>query len=177
MGIKLPPAYEHPNKRKRRDVAPNSPTPELLKNKEIPKKNEKKEPLKRRSSEALNAKTDDNEKVILRLVAYPPANGEFDLFDRMIASGITHRQAILALLRRGTDRLCEVPETWGKSSGKASFERQGNPIETNRSVSANLHQQLKTTIDPFGVLTERAFGKIVGEAILAMELEESGNNK
>ena len=170
MGIKQPPAYEHPNKRNRRS---GSGKPQTI----APVERAKNPVKEKRGNEKPSDQSVDSGKVVLRMAAHPPALGEFDLFDQMVTSGITPREAVLALLRRGTKKLDDIANMPATSLKKLTYARDGEAIETNRSISAQCLQTLKTNIDPFGVLTTRAFGIKIGEAVLMLSVRQIANGK
>ena len=158
MGIKTPPAYEHPKKRKRSDGVQNIATSEPNVRIVIPKKKK-------------------GEKVLLRLVARVPKQGQLKLFDQMIDSGLTEREAILALLRQGMEQLNKI-STWPTSKLRQhSYEHLGGAIETNRQISTSLNETIRTNLDPFGALASRAIGTLLGEAMLTLVAKEGSHGQ
>lgn len=155
MGITKPPAYEHPRKRNRKGSVqqPETSAPRIQAERPI-------------------RKSEDSKTVHLRLAAHPPTKGQFDLYDEMIASGVKDKDAILALLRHGTGKLSQVASMSTSAFGNLSYSHDGRAIETNRKISMKLMEELKRKIDPYDVLTTRAFALKLGEAILVIALME-----
>lgn len=163
MGIKRPPGYIHPKKRNQSSRSQPLAN-ELVATPRAPKKKEEAKPATRSSP--------DHNKVLLRLAAFPPASGEVRLFDEMIASGLTDKEAILGLFRRGTRKLSVIAEMQTPQNKGLIYERRGEATETNRSISEELFQQLRSNIDPFEAMTSRALGLKIGELIIALVAQD-----
>lgn len=105
----------------------------------------------------------------VRLVAQPPKAGEFAIYDEMIASGLTSKKAVLAMIGKGFEKLD------ANALKPVSYECEGEAIETNRIFRVEDLSALKEEFDPFGILSKRAIGKKIGEALLAKAIKEMGN--
>lgn len=160
MGIKRPGTFEHPNKRKRAA--------------------EKEEPRVKPSASTQAAdveipKREEGEKRSFRLAAHPPIAGTIELYDRMIESGLSEKQALLALMRRGADKLNAVARMSPNKIKAMCYAHDGILIETNRLIDAGLYDRLVDLLDPFNALSTRELGTIVGEALVVMVSKEDGN--
>ena len=83
----------------------------------------------------------------------------------MIDGGVSPRQAILGLLKRGFAEF-EADLRSGKVSGSAnSYQTEDEVIETTRSVDETFVASCKQVFDKFDVLSNRAVGSKIGEAI------------
>ncbi len=108
-----------------------------------------------------------------RLAAHPPAHGEIKIFDIMVESGMSKKEALLALMRKGTSYLDQVGLVTAICEKDALYKRDvGNAIETNRIVDVSVWKKLKQRFDPFDVLTTRALGVRVGEAVIMIAVRE-----
>ena len=99
--------------------------------------------------------------VVARLVAYPPKSGEFAYYDEMIKSGVPEKQAVLALISRG------LRDLKAKNLEVRLYQHEGVAVETNRKIAAEDMDDLTTIFDPFGILSKRALGQKIGEALFA----------
>ena len=164
MGIKQPPAYVHPNKRK---ATPGEPvrrvTEQASKTGRPKREKERSAPVKQARATKGNA-----EKTIqLRLVMYPPTSGQIPLFDQMIASGFAPKAALLGLLKRGFP-VFEKKLLEGSIKALADdLDTMDTPIDTTRNVSPQFLKAAKTLFDPFGVLSDRALGRKIAETIVS----------
>ena len=166
MGITKPPAYEHPRKRKTHTTMS---VPETSARASTDKK-----PIKKGKAQSSSPEVEQgNEKVILRLAAHPPAKGQVPLYDEMRDSGLSDKEAVLALLRRGTDKLEEIPKLTRSAMASLAYEQEDGVIETNRKVAAPLLKDLKQAVDPYSALTTRALAINIGEAALILAIRET----
>lgn len=171
MGINQPPGYVHPRKRKGAVRAQLETTePAATDERPIRKKD-------RAGAAKPNGKSasSNSETVLLRLAAHPPAKGEIALYDEMRESGLSDKDAILALLRHGTSKLSEVAKLSKGAFAALSYQPREGVIETNRKISSDLHHVLKERFDPFGALTTRALAIKIGEAILVLAIKEKSS--
>jgi len=168
MGIKKPPPYVHPGKAKKPTAIAKPETLAPVENTEKPdkeKSNEAVRPQTTRKSAVVSAE----DTVTIRLVANPPKAGEFELYDQMIASGLSKKQAVQALMRKGFQNLD------AKQLKPAAYEADGVAIETNRTFATSDVFALKQRFDQFGILSKRALGLKIGEALLVKAIKESGD--
>lgn len=172
MGIKQPPAYVHPNKRKTATSEPLGQAPQQVTKTERPKREKERiEPVKQS-----RATVDSAEKTIqLRLVVYAPANGQVPLYDQMIASGFEPKAALLGLLKRGFPTF-EKKLLAGLIKASANdLDASGKPVDTTRNVSTQFMETAKTLFDPFDVLSDRALGRKIAETIVS-QIEKDGTD-
>ena len=164
MGIKQPPAYVHPNKRKTATPEPPGPTPhQAAKTKRPKREKERTEPVKHR-----RATVDSAEKTIqLRLVIYPPTSGQIPLYDQMIASGFAPKTALLGLLKRGFSEFERKLMTDTIRAPLDNLKVSGQPVDTTRNVSPQFVEAAKHLFDPFGILSDRALGRKIAETIIS----------
>lgn len=176
MGINQPPGYIHPRKRgKGKSVQPAGAASAI--DIERPDKKKKGSFATQPVSPTIKKKATANEsmeceKVVLRLAAHPPIEGQIKLFDEMRESGLSDKEATLALLRQGTKKLDEVSRMSAPDLKVIAYDNAGGVIETNRKVSVKLLNDLKTSVDPFGALTTRALAIKIGEAVLVLTAKE-----
>lgn len=151
MGIKKPDiAYEHPNK------ANSDKTPTFSKRSE-------------QSENPLNVEhvTKASETIHVRIIAHYPAAGASAVFDQMCAASIDPKTVMLALLRKG---IPEFEERCAKNEiDKIYIQKQLKQefIETTRALSQSTFETAKKHFDPFDVLSLRALGVKIGNAIFA----------
>ncbi len=151
MGIKKPDvAYEHPNKARNTDKSnssKNSIPPAIL------------------ATEIGAAKSPETMHV--RIIAHYPIAGAYEVFDRMCSANIDPKNAMLALLKKGIpvfEERCannEIDKIDILSQLKPEF------IETTRALSKSTFETAKNHFDPFDVLSLRALGVKIGDAIFA----------
>jgi len=158
MGIKQPPEYIYPKKRKRpaAETEPQITTPvEPVR-----------APIKKKRETRSDTSIPSGQCVQLRLVIPSPAAGQLQLHDEMIAAGYTSKQALLGLLKKGFDRF-EAELLADKIAVPADpLETNGKPVDTTRNVSPQFFEKAKALFDPFDVLSDRAFGQRIGDAII-----------
>lgn len=151
MGIKKPNvAYEHPNKTKSTDKSstPKNSKPPAILAKELPAP---------KTSETIH----------VRIIAHYPTEGACEVFDQMCEANIAPKTAMLALLKKG------IPEFEERCANneidKIDILSQLKPefIETTRALSKSTFETAKNHFDPFDVLSLRALGVKIGDAIFA----------
>lgn len=102
----------------------------------------------------------------IRLVIYPPVTGQLPLYDEMISSGVAPNKALLGLLKKGFPKF-EADLLAGKVTVPATeLETNGKPVDTTRNVSAEFMNLAKDLFDPYDILSDRALGQRVAEAIV-----------
>lgn len=171
MGINKPPAYVHPNKRKRAAQPEEAITVgERPEDRQIAVKAKKpRAAIEKISSQQLTA---GKKTVLLRLAAHPPSEGEFEFYDQLRASGLSSKDATLALLRQGNEKLAKVANLSTSKFEVLSYKHEEGVVVTSRKVSDQLLADLKAGLDPHGVLTTRALAIKIGEAVLALTVKE-----
>ena len=151
MGIKKPDvAYEHPNKARNTDKSNSSKNsnPPAIPVKEIGAG---------KSPETMH----------VRIIAHYPIAGACEFFDQMCAANIDPKTVMLALLKKGIpvfEERClknEIDEIEIQNQLKSDF------IETTRVLSRRTFETAKKHFDPFDVLSLRALGAKIGDAIFA----------
>lgn len=164
MGIKQPPDYVYPKKRKRQAAEPEPQTVTPAEPARLPNKKKK----GKRSGTQIQS----GQSVQLRLVIPSPAAGQLQLHDEMIAAGYTSKQALLGLLKKGFDRF-EADLLADKVAAPTDpLETNGKPVDTTRNVSLHFFEKAKALFDPFDVLSDRAFGQRIGDAIIRTARKE-----
>lgn len=159
MGIKkVPFAYEHPKKRTPGSSLP-ARQPIVSSDRPEHRHKEKKEEI---DGSAANI---EPTKTTIRLVARIPLKGALPLFDQMCASGLSERKAVLGLFKLGFPKLGQ-DLTNSKSSVEANYASHDTTVETTKTVPGTTMADLRQAIDPFGVMSDRAIGQRLGEAIL-----------
>ncbi|MDD9908656.1 MAG: hypothetical protein OXR62_03095 [Ahrensia sp.] len=166
MGITKPRGYEHPNKRKRRISEEETEGPAHVEAQRIP---EKKKGVGKWHVKppAVTSGAETRKCVVVRLLVYPPAKGQVAVYDEMIEAGIAPRTAILGLLKRGFGDFHAA--VLKRSIKPLQFDILSDeaPIETTRRVSPEFITTAKCIFDPFGILSDRALGRTMGETIIA----------
>lgn len=161
MGIKQPPNYVHPNKKKegklpdRRKTDLSTQQANALPTR---KGNGKKSTI---ASNEQSAETQ-----VIRLVARPPLPGQVKLYDNMLAGGLSSKQALLGLLKRGFDEFNSDLSTGKFVEGNPVLTTDGKAVETTRSIDSEFLKRARAVFDPFGILSDRALGQKIGEAII-----------
>lgn len=160
MGIKQPPAYTYPKKRKRQAQQPEQPTAAPVET--------ARPPIKKKGERTSATKVTNDGAVQLRLVIPSPAPGQLKLHDELSTAGYTSKQALLGLLKKGFDRFEADLLSGAVAVPTAPLETKGKPVDTTRTVSPEFIAKAKALFDPFDVLSDRAFGQRVGDAIIRM---------
>lgn len=166
MGINRPPGYTHPKRGDQKPVAEPATTAAIRRFAS---------PVKKKPQGRKPDKASLCEKVVFRVGAYVPVKGEIELFDAMKQDGVSDKDCILALLRKGRTELTTLTSMSRKSIGRLTYEHGGVAFETNRSIPADQADLLRSVIDPHGVLTPRAFGLKIGAALLVLAAREKDN--
>jgi hypothetical protein len=169
MGIKQPPTYVHPNKRKTVTPEPVRRAPQQAPKKEWPQK--EKEGTELGKQRRLSLQSADKT-IRLRLVIYPPTNGQLPLYDQMIASGIEPKTALLGLLKRGFPAFEKKLTAGSIKAPTNDLDISGAPVDTTRNVSPQFIEAAKALFDPFEILSDRALGRKIAETIL-VQIEEN----
>lgn len=169
MGIKTPPTYVHPSKTKKQNTSKKESTPETIESAEPAKKGKRAEnPIVSVPGKAKQPSKPSTHTI--RLVAHLPKSGMFPIYDKMIASDLSPKKTVLALIGRGF-------ETLDASNLKpASYEFGGETVETNRTFKSEDFSLLSEKFDPFGILSKRALGIKIGEALMVQALKEMGDD-
>lgn len=170
MGLIKPEKYVHPNKRKRGEVAeekheptqgvePSKAVKEKLENERVassPTSN----PQKKSASETAQIET-----VTIRLLARAPQIGQTQIYDEMLKEGLSDREAIFGMMSKG---LALLDNGKGRLDEAEGLEMTSTVIETRRTIDAELFASLKSRFDKFDILSERALGLKVGEALISL---------
>lgn len=174
MGIKkVPFAYEHPNKRNPGTSGAETRNTASQATKERPNKKRGKAQTEPKPSPKLAAtKNALPSAILLRLVVKPPKSGLFPLYDEMIASGLSPKEAILGLLKRGFSQF-EIDISSNEIvASNNKYEAHGGAIETTRTVDEAFLNSCRDIFDKFGLLSDRALGGKIGEAIFSRTAKE-----
>lgn len=173
MGLIKPDKYVHPNKRKRHEASENTQSKiPVIKTKVAIKKKKVEDPVDR-SNQRLPNSAVASETVLIRLVSRVPQRGQITLFDDMTASGLSAKEAILGIWKRKFENLdAVIADQDFKGTTQIEFEKQ-KAIETNRKVTPDVRLSIQSKIDPFNILTDRALGQKLGEALLIQSGKES----
>lgn len=163
MGIKQPPNYVHPNKKKKEE----KPNVDLM-HERAALKPQSVAPVKRNkvSKPSKSFQTQSSEMILIRLVAKPPLPGQIKIYDDMVAGGLSSKQAILGLFKREFPKF--VSDMLANKIGKENDVAVENSyaVETTRGVDIKFIEKARSVFDPFGVLSDRALGQRIGEAII-----------
>lgn len=172
MGITKPPAYEHPRKRKGRKSSSQPPDPVSAERTEPPNKRKKTDQPSNKPEKAPNGTAAKYDTEVVRLVAHVPIAGQLKLYDEMIASDISPREAMHGLLRNSKSQLIDLAQHSSKSIGKLKYDHGNEFVETNWSMSTDAVLKLKSVIDPFGILSPRAFGSKLAMALIVLRSQQ-----
>lgn len=173
MGIKKPPAYVHPRKRASSEevLSDDRPTPKKDKKEQANRKKVEDGPLDQIAIPELES-NEGKATVLLRLVARVPETGQIPLFDQMIIGGLSPKDAILGIWKREFEKLViKLRADEFHKSTEVKFSSR-KPIETTRKIKPNLMQTITAEFDPFGILTDRALGQRIGEALISQAEKE-----
>ena len=119
--------------------------------------------------------TRGEERVQLRLIISPPVSGQLEIFDQMIKANYPSNKAVLGLLKKGFPKF-EADRFAGKIKvSEDELATKGKAVDTTKAVSPKFLRQVKELYDPFDVLSERALGQCVAEAILRSVAKEATN--
>lgn len=167
MGIKKAPnGYQHPRKKAKRAIP--SPVPDH-RDQTVRVATKKNTPprFQNQLKSTHDKGSDQQSSILIRLVAIPPAEGQIKIYDKMIAAGMAPKAAVLGLLKNGFKAFENV--LLSDQSAAPEFEYDGldkKAIETHRSVSPEFLLAAQNKFDPFGVLSRRALGMRIGQAII-----------
>lgn len=167
MGITKPLGYEHPNKRKRRISEEDAEGPTHVEAQQLPKKKERGAEKRRVEPSAATSIAETRKCAVVRLLVYPPAKGQVAVYDEMIEAGIAPRTAILGLLKRGFGDFQAAVMQGSIKPLQFDVPSDEAAIETTRQVSPEFVANVKSIFDPFGILSDRALGRTMGETIIA----------
>lgn len=166
MGLIKPDTYVHPNKREKQDVPEKATAGQTVKDPKVAVKKKKVEERTDKPNRSEPKIEVESTTVLLRLVARVPANGQIKLFDDMIDEGLSPKEIILGIWKREFGNIeTLISDHDFKSTTPLEFENR-KAIETTRKVTSELLISIQSKIDPFNILTERALGQKLGEAIL-----------
>lgn len=166
MGILKPPKkYVHPRKHRygteKTDATALPPISEKVSSDKIVGTQEDKPTDKAQYQKNDNPKTE-----LFRLVIYPPVGGVVPVYDQMLEAGINPRQALLGLLKKGFTQF-EADLLNGKIEITIDhWETDGQPIDTTRNVEPDFIVNARKVYDPYGIISDRALGRIVAEAAI-----------
>lgn len=170
MGIKQPPNYVHPNKKKESKRSQN---------RILEKQSSRESPEHRQRPAALKSvkveKTTLTQTQLVRLVVRPPLPGYVVLYDNMLNGGLSSKRALLGLLKRGFPQFKSDLLTGKDTKENTVMFDDGKVIETTRSIDSIFLEKARAAFDPFGVLTDRALGQKIGEAIVCRAAKEKIN--
>jgi len=167
LGIKkIPFNYEHPGKKKLGRSEIKQETPARVENDVLAVKEKRGgRPKPLQTTAAKSSPTSSAKTVFLRLVVKPPKAGRFELYDEMIADGLTPKQAILGLLKHGFFQFEKDIKSNKISAKNLNYEAVGQAVETTRSVDPEFISLCRDVFDKFDILSNRALGQKIGEAI------------
>lgn len=176
MALLKPKPYVHPNKRKRQDAeaCTQTPTSDDSEEKAI-KRNEEDCPKARpigNLKAAVTQVVSKEEKVTIRLQVRLPQKGQLPLYDEMIASKLSHKQVVLGMLTKGLRSIANDATLLNQIK---TYEPQLEFIETRRTIKAQLVTDMKGKFDQYDILSERALGQKIGEALLTLADLENRN--
>lgn len=152
---KVPFDYVHPKKKQSEDSSEKS---------SVPVRSERGLPKTTSTLPALVAKPDET--VSVRLLASFPKPGVSADFDEMVGDNISHKVATLALLKKGLSMLDAEGNTNSLLAENANYPIEGDYAETVRSIRRSTYDWAKSQYDPHGILSARAIGAKLGNAIL-----------
>lgn len=156
MGIKKPPTYVRPKKNQAAKPVSEKQTAQGL-------------------AKPNPANKEEGKSAQFRLVARLPVRGSLPLYDRMLDSGLSPKEVILALLKHGLAQLDILSNYSAKEVTALRYETEGKAIETNRLINEEFQLKLQELFDPFGALSARAVGQRVGEALIMLVAKEKEN--
>jgi len=168
MGIKTPPAYQHPAKR---DLQHPRVEPNLsadAKRSQDPIKEKQRNGRGRQNDNVKISPTPNSEMVRVRVVAFQPVPGEITIFDEMVESEIASRDALLGLLRNAKGKIDDLAASQSKASAQLSYAHGKECVETNWSMPDDKLIRLKSLLDPFNILTPRSLGAKIGSALIVL---------
>lgn len=168
MGIKTPPSYEHPSKRKRQGLTPEPQTSARVERLEKPDRRKKGDGLKRPAITPATSVGPSEETVRIRVVAYDPLPGEIKRFDEIINADIPVKDALLGLLRKSKDQIDGLVKLGSRDIDALTFEHGRTFVETNWSLPVENADKLKLLFDPFDILTPRSLGAKIGTALIVL---------
>lgn len=167
MGLTKPSStYKHPRKGQRPEVVPVTKAKEADPEKSKITGSAGGADKKKKVCRANAAISIDKKDVQIRLILYPPVSGQLPLYDEMIKSGLSANKVLLGLLKKGFLKF-ETDLLAGKfSTPTIKFETDGKPVDTTRNVSSEFLNLAKELFDPYDILSDRALGQRVAEAVV-----------
>lgn len=172
MGIKTPPEYQHPSKRKRQGSGSEPPATAQTEAPVTPLRKNEGDGRGRKVSSQKETLSQSDSTLIVRVVAYVPNPGELTKYDEMIRGGVASKDALLGLLRNARHKIDDLVKRSSKQVDSLTYESSTGFVETNWSLSSDIAAQLKSLFDPFGILTPRALGAKIGAAIIVLSEKE-----
>lgn len=173
MGLIKPDKYVHPNKRKRHEASEKAQAQIPVENSKEAVKNKNVELPVDQSDLQQPLSTITGETVLIRLVARVPEQGQIAFYDSMIVDGLSPKEAILGIWKREFGNLdTTIADYDFKTSCQLGFEKR-KAIETTRKITPDALRTIQSKIDPYNILTDRALGQKLGEALLIQSGKES----
>ncbi|MCI4643446.1 MAG: hypothetical protein MRY64_01550 [Hyphomonadaceae bacterium] len=168
MGIKTPPGYKHPLKHKQRGPEVQSLAAAKTAKPRIPIGEKEGSGSRRQGQNPTQVLKHTDEKVRVRVVAYEPKPGQFERYDAMRRSGISDKDALLGFLRSARGKIGVLVDCSAKDIDTLTLDQGPAFVETNWSLSRSGLAQIKSLLDPFGILTPRALGAKIGAAVIVL---------
>ncbi|MFK5980838.1 MAG: hypothetical protein QM488_18340 [Rhizobiaceae bacterium] len=152
---KVPFDYVHPKKKLSDDSSEKSPVPT------------RSEHVQQVTISILPARVvQPDETISVRLLASFPSPGVSAEFDEMIGDNISPKIATLALLKKGSSLLETEGGIKAISGEDVHYLNEGDYAETVRSIRRSTYDWAKSQYDPHDILSARALGAKLGNAIL-----------
>lgn len=153
---KVPFSYVHPRKKQAEDSPEKLPVSDQT------------ESMQQKTISILPAlATLSGETVSVRLLASFPKPGVSAEFDEMIGDNISHKVATLALLKRGLSLLEGKNNAHELLAVAENYRADNDYVETIRSIQQSTYDWAKKQFDPHDILSARALGAKLGNAILS----------
>lgn len=119
--------------------------------------------------------TDTNADIQIRLVSRIPTQGQLIIYDQMTKAGMSPSRTIRGLWKRDFSLLeTQLEEGAVNDLDQMQFEKLS--IETTRLVSTQFYNKAAKRFDPFGLLSKRALGQKIGEAVINLIRKEEVND-
>lgn len=173
MGITKPVKYVHPKKRSIETGRAEQRSNASAEQQDVttgfarePEKGRKKKSVLDVSFASANHKTCTEKHVHIRLILYPPVEGQVPLYDQMIKANYPPNKVLLGILKKRFQKF-EADLMAGKIEAVPNeLKTSGKPVDTTRKVTAEFISCAKAVYDPFDILSERALGQRIAEGIL-----------
>lgn len=121
------------------------------------------------------AETSGRQRLAFDITFAVPTHGRLELYEEMIASGISSKTAILAIGKRALQSYERSADHLDHASLLAGFGTVKFEHATRRVMDAEAHDRAKAALDPYGVRSGKEIGRLLGRIVIQHWIESGSN--